>query len=58
MMSSNQLLRAVDRGDVEKVARMLDETGVKVDSKNDVSVCVLCLLILVLFGIVWNDGPY
>ena len=57
-MSSNQLLRAVDRGDVEKVTRMLDETGVKVDSKDKVSVCVLCLLILVLFGIVWNDGPY
>ena len=57
-MSSNELLGAAQDGDADQVTRMLEETGVKVDSKDKVSVCVLCLLILVLFGIVWNDGPY
>ena len=49
-----ELCRATRRGDRDEVARLVDEEGVKVDSIL-VSVCVLCLLILVLFGIVWMD---
>ena len=50
-MSTEELLEAACDGDKEEVARLVDETGVEVDSKDSVSVCVLCLLILVLFGI-------
>ena len=48
-MSAYELHEAAKRGDMDEVERILDEEGVDV---NQVSVCVLCLLILVLFGIV------
>ena len=50
-MSAEELYEAVFVGDKNEVERILDEEGVDVNSKNRVSVCVLCLLILVLFGI-------
>ena len=50
-MSTSELLGAAERGDKNKVERIVDEEGVEVDSEDEVSVCVLCLLILVLFGI-------
>ena len=52
-MSAEKLCEAAKQGDLDEVARLLDEEGVEVDSMDGVSVCVLCLLILVLFGIVW-----
>ena len=52
-MKEAGLLEASKQGDRNEVARMVDEEGEEVDSKDGVSVCVLCLLILVLFGIVW-----
>ena len=54
-MSIYELLEAARRGDRNEVERLVDEEGVAVDSKNKVSVCVLCLLILVLFGIEWKN---
>ena len=58
MMSTEELYEAAIRGDKKKVARLLDEEGVEVDFKDFVSVCVLCLLILVLFGIVWTHCSF
>ena len=53
-MSKKELHEAAGRGDMDEVKRLLDEEGVDVNSKDErVSVCVLCLLILVLFGIEW-----
>ena len=51
MMSGEEkeLFQAAQRGNKDEVARLVDEEGVDVDSKDEVSVCVLCLLILVLF---------
>ena len=54
-MSARELLEAARRGVKNEVERMLDEEGVEVDSMDLVSVCVLCLVILLLFGIVWID---
>ena len=53
-MSAEELYEAVFDGDKDEVERLVDEEGVDVNSKDRVSVCVLCLLILVLFGIGWN----
>ena len=50
-----ELLEAAEGGDRDEIERILDEEGVEVDSEDEVSVCVLWLLILVLFGIEWND---
>ena len=52
-MSAEKLCEAAKQGDLDEVARLLDEEGVEVDSMDGVSVCLLWLLILVLFGIVW-----
>ena len=54
MLTDKLLHRAAKRGYIGEVAR-LDEEGLEVDSADRVSVCVLCLLILVLFGIGWVD---
>ena len=54
-MSSKELHEAAKKRDVDKVERLVDEERVDVDSLDGVSVCVLWLLILVLFGIEWND---
>ena len=53
-MSTKELHEAAQRGNRNEVARLVDEEGVEVDSEDRVSVCVLWLLILVLFGIEWN----
>ena len=53
LSEEEELLKAARRGDKNEVARLVDEEGVEVNSKDSVSVCVLCLLILVLFGIEW-----
>ena len=52
-MSGNELWRVALDGDDNQVVRLLDEEGVDIDSTDRVSVCLLWLLILVLFGIVW-----
>ena len=48
-MWTYELLAAARRGNASKVARLVDDERVDVNSKDGVSVCVLCLLILVLF---------
>ena len=58
LTKEEELLRASKKGYVEKVTILVDEEGVDVDSEDEVSVCVLCLLILVLFGIVWNHSSH
>ena len=55
LTKEEELLKASTRGDREEVARLVDKERVDVDSMNRVSVCVLCLLILVLFGIGWRN---
>ena len=57
MSTDEEVWRFAMRGERDVVERMLDEEGVDVDSKDEVSVCVLYLLILVLFGIVWKNFP-
>ena len=57
-MSTKKLCEAATRGDKNEVERLLDEEGVDANSKDSVSVCVLCLLIFVLFGIEWKNCPF
>ena len=54
-MWTYELLAAARRGNASKVARLVDDERVDVNSKDGVSVCVLCLLILGLFGIEWKN---
>ena len=54
-MLNEELVEAAQRGDKEEVARMVDEEGTDANSTDMVRVCVLCLLILVLFGIAWKN---
>ena len=56
-MSGNELWRVALDGDDNQVVRLLDEEGVDIDSTDRVSVCLLWLLILVLFGIEWKNCP-
>ena len=53
MWASSRLCDAARKGDVEMVSKILDkEEAWIISAKEDrVSVCVLCLLILLLFGI-------
>ena len=50
-MSGEELWIVALDGDADQVARLLDDEGSNVNSMDEVSVFVLCLLILMLFGI-------
>ena len=54
-MSGDLLRRAAEIGDKDLLVWVFDEEEEHVNSEDRVSVCVLWLLILLLFGIVWMD---
>ena len=58
MSDSDMISILMSYGDARGLAWIIDKEGVEVDSQDEVSVCVLCLLILVLFGIDGRNCPH